>query len=133
MRPAILLLLLTVNFVACQKAETISPEMLSGVWIEKTNRQDTIIFQPGASVNMLQVNRGKEINVGGYLVPKLGSGFYQYYIKADKISVYNLWGSTILFTDYTFEVRDGELHLDNFFELGFHQPATATRTLVRLR
>ncbi|GAB4032603.1 hypothetical protein [Spirosoma gilvum] len=130
------LLLLSVGFLACKQSDTVSPETLTGTWIESSARKDTLIFNPtfnGVPLpNSLQVNRGKEVNSGGYLLPKIGSGIYQYEVQGNTILVQNMLSSSSKRTGYQIELQGGKLKIENFFELGFNQPATATRTLVRL-
>ncbi|GAB3786237.1 hypothetical protein GCM10028818_49290 [Spirosoma horti] len=124
------------GFIACSKSETVTPDALTGVWVEETAGKDTLIFnldQSGNPLpNTLLVRRGKEINPGGFLVPKLGSGIYQYSLLNNRISVRNGLSSSSQLTDYWIEQSDKKLLIDNFFELSPNQPATATRTLVRL-
>ena len=124
------------GFTACTKPEAVTPDALTGVWVEETARRDTLFFnldQSGKSLpNSLLVKRGKEINQGGFLLPKIGSGIYQYSLLNNRISVRNMLSSSSQLTDYWIEQSDKKLLIDNFFELGSNQPATATRTLVRL-
>ena len=137
MRPFFSFLILVVASAACRQPETITPESLTGVWVEKSARQDTLVFNPKFQgqilINTLTVNRGKELNSGGYLLPKIGSGMYNYEIVDNRISVVSAFSSSLKRSDYAIEQAGGELRIENFFELGFNQPATATRTLVRLR
>lgn len=130
------LLLLSLGFLACKQSDTVSPETITGVWIESSARKDTLIFNPlyqGAPLpNTLRVNREKELNSSGSLLPKIGSGLYQYELQGDTILVQSLFSSSSKRTGYRIGLQDGRLILENFFELGFNQPATATRTLVRL-
>lgn len=138
MRPLFYAAILSLGLTSCQKSDPVSPSptILTGTWIEKSARKDTIIFNLGPGMgllsNTLLVNRGKEINSAGYLVPKFGTGYYSYYLKGDTISVYDTWASTVYFAPFHIEQKHNELYLDNFFEVGFRHPATATRTLVRL-
>lgn len=136
MRLAFLFLLVGLSFQACHPSETVSPDTLTGAWIEASSRQDTLLFnvdKVGAALpNTLLVNRGKEKNAGGYLLPKLGSGLYSYTIQGDRIYVHSLVSSSSQGADYAIDLRGSELRIDNFFELAPRQPATAIRTLVRL-
>ncbi|WP_425290988.1 hypothetical protein [Spirosoma linguale] len=127
---------LIVSLVACQKAETISPDTLTGVWVEKTGRRDTLIFNLDRTGKPLPktilVNRSRVINAEGSLVPSLGSGYYGYDVQNNSILVVSLFSSSTQRSSYKIELQDNQLQLENFFELGFNQPATATRTLIRL-
>lgn len=122
--------------LSCQKPAAVTPDSLTGVWVEKSAQRDTLIFNPsyqGTTLqNTLTVNRGKEINAGGYLLPKIGSGIYQYELRGKQIYVQNGLSSRYEGEVYAIERIGNELRIENFFELGFNQPATATRTLIRL-
>lgn len=136
MRSIFVLLVIGVFLTACGKTESITPDSLTGVWVEKSTRQDTLIFnldRYGKSLpNSILVMRGKVVNASGSLVPKIGSGFWSYQLKLDSISVISTLSSSLRQSSYVFR-RDGDqIVLGNFFERGFNQPATAIRTLVRL-
>lgn len=137
MRPSFSLLILGFTFAACDKPDTVTPETLTGIWVERSSRQDTLIFNPDFQgqtlTNTLTVNRGKEINAGGHLLPKVGSGIYHYELRGKLIYVQNGLSSRAVGEEYAIEQTGDRLRIENFFELGFNQPATATRTLVRLK
>jgi hypothetical protein len=136
MRSVFLLFFIVLGFQACRPSEDVSPDTLTGIWIEASARQDTLRFNvdgTGVSLpNTLLVNRGKEKNASGYLLPKMGSGLYSYTIQGTRIYVHSLLSSSSQGADYAIERRGAELRMDNFFELAPRQPATATRTLIRL-
>lgn len=122
---------------SCSKqSDFVSPDILTGTWVEKSARKDTLLFNPTFQgevlIGTLTVNRGKELNEGGYLLPKIGAGIYSYEIRGNRIYVQNGLASIAVGAEYNIARRGNELIIDNFFELGFNQPATATRTLVRL-
>jgi hypothetical protein len=99
-------------------------------------RQDTLSFNidhTGSPLpDWLTVNRGKERNATGDLLPKIGSGIYSYQVQGNRIFVRSMLSSSSLSADYAIDRKGDELTVDNFFELGFRQSPTATRTLVRL-
>lgn len=136
MRSLFVLLTLGLGFTSCRQPDPASPDTLTGVWVEKTARKDTLIFNIDRSgkplPNTILVNREKEINAGGYLVPKIGSGYYGYELQETTILVVSMLSSSSEKSRYAIEHTGNELRVENFFELGFNQPATATRTLVRL-
>ncbi|OIN56943.1 hypothetical protein [Arsenicibacter rosenii] len=113
-----------------------TPAGLTGTWIEKTNRKDTLVFNQAIAAGLtegnLLVKRGKELTAEGYLLPKIGSGLYTYYIKDDEIYLLNMLSSSSVYTSYPIGQSQGELKVGNFFELGFNKPHTAIRTFVRL-
>jgi hypothetical protein len=119
MRLALILFLFGYIALACQKPAAITPDSLTGIWVEKSARQDTLIVNPSFQGkilrNTLTVNRGKEINAGGYLLPKIGSGIYQYELYGNRhISVINSLSSSTTPTRYTIEHVEDELRIENF-------------------
>lgn len=119
------------------EGQNVTHETLTGTWVEAYARQDTIIFNPvfqGTVLeNTLIVKRGKEINAGGQLVPKLGFGIYKY--KIDNKRIYLQGGTSSLATyhaNFGIEQRGDELLIDNFYEVNSTQPATDIRRLVRV-
>lgn len=118
------------------EGQEVTPATLTGTWVEAHARRDTLIFNLSSGgqpvPGFLLVKRGKEINAGGFLTPRLGSGLYAYTIQEKAIQVGSLFSSSTQTTNYTCYLSGGQLKIGNFFELGFNQPATATRTLVRL-
>lgn len=140
MRQFLLLLFVSFTVIACSdsKPASIVPKTLTGTWIEKSNRTDTLIFNPTFAgqvrLNMLIVNRGRERGSNGDLVPKLGSGvIYNYELRDNRI--YIKGGTSALavyYANFGIRRKGDELVVDNFFEVSSTQPATATRILVRL-
>ncbi|RIV17995.1 hypothetical protein DYU11_30280 [Fibrisoma montanum] len=130
-----LFLLFGTGFVACKASEEVNPDELSGTWVEASARKDTISFLSTLGrepTRWLQVNRGKTTNPDGYIVPRLGSGIYDYYVSGRQMYVRSLLSSNSAYKAYPISRRNGELRLGNFFELGSQQPHTTVRTLVRL-
>ena len=136
MRLLFVLVILGLGFASCRQSNSVSPDTLTGTWVEQTARRDTLIFnldRLGRPLpRTLLVNRGKELNAGGSLVPKLGSGYYGYELQDNSILVVSLFSSSLQRSAYRIEGKGDALQVENFFELGFNQPATAIRTLVRL-
>lgn len=130
--------LILITITSCKpEGQEVTPATLTGNWVEVHARQDTLIFNPifqGTVLeNTLNVKRGKEINAGGRLVPKLGFGIYNY--KIDNKRIYLQGGTSSLATYYAnfgIERQSDKLLIDNFYEVSSTQPATAIRTLVRL-
>ena len=137
-RSGYLLPAIALAFLGCRESkEEVVPEGLSGIWVEASARADTLLFNLNRAgnprPNTLTVNRGTEIRAGGYATPKVGSGIYEFYLREDRIHVYNLLSSYYGFSDYAIEQRKDSLQIENFFEVRFNQPATAVRMFVRLR
>ncbi len=136
MRTCSTLLILSTLFVSCSKSDAVTPDSLTGAWVEKDARQDTLLFNLDRSgnplLNTILINRGKVPNASGYLVPKIGSGLWSYQLNPDSITVGSLLSSSSRRSAYVFRRESDQLRVGNFFELGFNQPATAIRTFVRL-
>ncbi|MBC7922402.1 MAG: hypothetical protein H7Z75_15085 [Ferruginibacter sp.] len=136
------MLAIVLAFLGCRESkEEVTPENLSGVWVEVSARADTLVLNRTAprlaptgnpESNTLTVNRGRAVNAGGHVVPKIGSGPYQFYIREGRIHVRSFLSSNSKFSDHAIEQRKDGLRIENFFEVGFNQPATAVRTFVRL-
>lgn len=137
MRILLPFLLISLCLIGCQSSENVTPETITGSWVEASARRDTLYFnvdQTGThSPNYLLVQRGKAPNPDGYLIPKLGSGIYQFSIQNNRIYVHSLLSSSSTGAEYAITFNDGQIQVENFFELAPKQSATATRTLVRLR
>ncbi|GAB3981547.1 hypothetical protein GCM10028806_51350 [Spirosoma terrae] len=137
MRLSIYTFCLLLAFISCRKETAISPDTLTGTWIELSARQDTIIFnlaEDGTALpGFLIVNRIREMSPAGYWFPKAGSGIYSYELQNNRIFLRNLYSSSSMGADYTIEQRGNELEVENFYELGYKQPASAKRTLIRIK
>ncbi len=73
-------------FTSCEDRTEIKTDDLLGMWINKTDATDTIVFINAWSEPAFEVKRGKELS-GDFEVPKIGSGPYWYKIKKDTIYV----------------------------------------------
>ncbi len=107
--------------MACQKDE-IEIHSLEGTWIEVEDRSDTLVFNEIESFFIL--NRGKEERTG-HILPKLGSGLYQYKLQDGVISVYNTYSSSLDFQDVPILIDK------NIFMIGdFYQKDKAKQSLL---
>ena len=75
-----------VIFTSCEDKVEVKTTDLLGMWINKYDANDTIIFSNDMSQPIFEVKRGKEI-LGENYIPKSGSGFYWYEIRKDTIFV----------------------------------------------
>ncbi|WP_461053644.1 hypothetical protein [Spirosoma arcticum] len=136
MRPLLTLLIVALTIASCRQPETITPQSLTGVWVEKSARQDTLTFNPEFQrqnvLGMLLVKWSKQVYPSGYTPPKNGD-LWTYILGDGKILVKAPFSSLGVAAPYIFEGRGNELRVENFYELGVNQPATAIRTLVRLK
>lgn len=99
---------------------------LSGKWIEMKTRTDTLTFESWDTMDVMNLRRGKEMR-DGYLLPKAGSGPYEYKLTSGKISLYWMLSSNYSFNDYSFKRTGNRLIIENFYG----SPSGATLTFVK--
>lgn len=92
-------------------------ESLDGIWVESSNLSDTLIFNTNEFEGWLYLNRGKELQ-NDYLLPKIGSGSYDYEIIADSIKLQYHLSSCMCPKSYEFKILSDEdkLRIGNFFD-----------------
>jgi hypothetical protein len=96
---------------------------LTGKWIEIKTKTDTLVFESWDTMEVMNLKRGKEMR-NGYLLPKAGSGPYEYKLADEKISLYWMLSSNYSFKDYNFKQTGDKLTIDNFY--GSSSGATLT-------
>jgi len=123
MKYKVLLILLT--FLCCSKEDTeiLTYAELKGKWIETETRLDTLYFESMENLEILNLNRGKEIR-NGILMPKYGSGPYNYNLFGEKISLNWLLSSDSNYNDYYFKINGNKLNIGNFYG------STSSETLI---
>ena len=91
--------------------------LLNGVWIENSQRMDTLVFNNQGSEGLFILNREREIR-NGYLLPIECAGPYNYSINGDSINLrYGLSSSFESFNYYFWLDKDNEsLEIGNFYE-----------------
>ena len=111
------LLILVLTLLGCSENETeqLSSSELRGKWIETKTRMDTISFELLGDAEVMNLERGKEIR-NGNLLPKNGSGPYNYNLLSEKISLNWMLSSNSSFNDYYFKIIDNRLNIGNFYE-----------------
>ncbi len=92
------------SFYSCKEKQEFEISDLTGMWVEKTLENDTIVFSNNFSTPAFEVRRGKESR-GDYFQPKLGSGFYWYKIKNDSIYVNYMLSSCAANIPYHFSMN----------------------------
>jgi hypothetical protein len=116
---------------ACSsKSIDVTPTGLTGTWIEKANRKDTLVFNSAISLGFSDGNL--LVKRAGPMSTVVGGGFYAFYIKDKTIYVRNWLSSNSMHTGYPISQTQHELKVGNFFEVGFNKPHTAVRKFVRL-
>lgn len=91
--------MIILSVAACQK-EVVNP-ILSGVWVEKSQEKDTILFDSpdyDFGENWFELRRDV----------KLSTGPYEYKIKGDSISIQWMFSSCYCWRSYYFKLDRGE-------------------------
>lgn len=105
-------LLFFISFVCCTEDNPNIGVELDGQWVEVSNRIDTLTFI--SEQEFMTLDRGKEFR-NGFLLPKTGSGSYDYKLLEREISIRWHLSSNGLFTEYYFEQTGNKLQIGNFF------------------
>ncbi len=110
------LLLALLAFLSCSKDTTpnVPTSALKGKWVEVETRTDTLSFELMGDMEIMNLNRGKEIRDGG-LLPKYKSGPYIYELKVEQIALNWLVSSDSRFNDYYFKINGSTLTIGNFY------------------
>ena len=121
------LLGLIFSFGSCQKEQDeVAPKSPDGIWVERQARQDTLQFLDGPYFDL---RRGKELT-NGLLLPKDGSGRYDFQIQGDSISLWYTFSGNTHRHQYFFNVQTETITIDNFFQ---NRALSQRLTFVRLR
>lgn len=110
------LLIITLILSGCSKSDKDFADSsdLKGLWIETESRLDTLSFESWDKLEIMNLNRGKEMK-NGFLVPKLGSGSYIYQLSEEKISLNWMLSSDSNPDNYYFKINDDNLNIGNFY------------------
>jgi hypothetical protein len=124
MRKLLFFLFLFFNIIACKKSGT-SSDTLQGVWIEKTQRLDTINFDNLAFSTSNPPTFDLRSQPAGY------SSLYNYSFKTDSILLRSFFSSYSGFYVYYFKQTNSSLFsISNFY----HKPSLpATLQFERIR
>lgn len=102
-------------FLSCSSEEVDIKHDLIGQWVEVNKKTDTLTFTSLDNSEVMNLARGKEMRQG-HLLPKIGSGLYEYKLKEEKISLYWMASSKLTFKDYKFKMTGNKLTIDNFYD-----------------
>jgi len=83
-----------------------------GRWVEVTALSDTITF---LDHEFMMLSRGREIR-NGILLPKAGTGSYDYRLQNDKISLRWHLSSNSSYSEYQFNKKDNIITIENFYD-----------------
>jgi hypothetical protein len=116
MKHLVVTILICISLFSCSKT-TLEPGPLRGVWVETSQRQDTISFLEFDPDKYLTLDRGREIR-NGYLLPKPGSGPYDYVLKNDSIDLRAGWSNSLSYQTYyfKFDPQHNLIQIGNFYD-----------------
>jgi hypothetical protein len=113
MRRLLLCLFALIVIAACKKGDT-SSNAFQGIWIEKTQRLDTIHF------DNLAFSGSNPATLDFRSRPSTYSSFYNYDVKTDSILLRNFVSSSLMFNAYNFKQNGSSLlTIGNFY----HKPS----------
>ena len=106
-------------------------EQLEGVWVEKTDRLDTIFCDDILGGKYFLLGRGKQV-IEGHIIPKRGAGLWKYQINpnSNSISLNYLLSSNSRFNNYYFKIGHQMMKIGNFYNSAI--PENRELTFVKL-
>lgn len=110
------LAIIALILAACDQNGAAPTGALEGKWVDVNSSTDTLSFESFGGMEALIVGRGTEMR-GGFLLPKFGSGPYEYDLPSDdKISLRWYLSSSSNFKDYYFEHSGTTLRVEQFYD-----------------
>lgn len=116
---------------ACKEQEEALPlKHLAGIWVEQKARLDTLLFLGNlGTADYLDLRRGREIR-NGLELPKAGSGWYDFVVKEDSISLRSMFSSCTCRQEFYFKATTQSITIGDFYK----DPAKPQKVVfVRLR
>jgi hypothetical protein len=113
MRPG-LILILAWTLLSCNDNLTTLTD-LNGKWVDIKTKTDTLTFGLLGDKESLNLRRGNEIR-NGTLIPKYGSGPYEYELLTDTISLRWVASSSLKFNRYYFKKTGDKITIEKFFD-----------------
>lgn len=111
-----LIIALVLTLLSCSNDEVTTVTDLNGKWVDIHTKTDTLTFRLFEDQESMILGRGKEMR-DGFLLPKYGSGPYEYKLLTDdKISLRWMLSSNANFNDYDFKQTGDKLTIEKFFE-----------------
>lgn len=111
------LIIVLLTLLSCSEEETnmVTSSDLNGKWVDVETLMDTLSFESIGNKEIMNLGMGKEIR-NGHLLPKYGSGPYEYKLAEGKISLYWMLSSNASFNDYYFKIIGNRLNIGNFYD-----------------
>lgn len=115
------LIVIALGFLNCstdaESTVAATPDLLQGQWVEAESRKDTLSFEAWDSMDVLILGREREVR-GGMLLPKTGTGAYQYQLTAGKIALIYILSSSTDAQLFDFTLLNGKLRIGDFYGAG---------------
>jgi hypothetical protein len=101
-------------FSSCKKEENKSPDtvLITTKWIEQSKREDILFFND----DFLNLERKKEVNSGGHLIPKIGAGLYNYKTFTDSLELQHSLSSLYAPKKHAYRIENDKLFIADFYE-----------------
>ena len=110
-----LIFILTLTLLSCNKDNLTNLTDLNGKWVDINTKTDTLTFGLLGDKETMILGRGKEIR-NGFLIPKYGSGSYDYELLTDTISLRWVASSNFNFKKYYFNKTGTKITIEKFFD-----------------
>ena len=121
-----LVIILLLIVLSCTNDSVTTMTDLEGKWVDINTKTDTLTFGLFGDKESMILGRGKEIR-NGFLLPKYGSGSYDYELLTDTISLRWVASSNLNFKKYYFKQSGGKLTIEKFFD------TTTTGTMLTFK
>ena len=110
-----LVIILLLTILSCTNDNITTETDLNGKWVDINTKTDTLTFGLLGDKESMILGRGKEIR-NGFLIPKYGSGSYDYELVTDTISLRWVASSNINFKKYYFKKTGTKIIIEKFFD-----------------
>lgn len=109
-------ILFSLIIFSCTIDKLDTPTKLEGKWVEISTTSDTLSFELFGDKETLMLDRGRELR-NGFLLPKPGSGPYEYQILKNKIDLRWYASSNGSFFSYYFDQTRDQIKIENFYDV----------------
>ncbi|MEM9672969.1 MAG: hypothetical protein AAF992_10270 [Bacteroidota bacterium] len=104
--------MLVIVIIGCSDDDSGNEIPLTGKWVEVSTLSDTLTF---LDEEFMLLDRGREIRSGN-LLPKAGTGSYDYRLHSEKIALRWHLSSNSAYTEYQFNKVDDIITIENFYD-----------------
>jgi len=106
---------LVLTLLSCSNDNLTTLTDLNGKWVDINTMTDTLTFALLGDKESMILGRGKEIR-NGFLLPKHGSGSYDYELLTDTISLRWVASGNLNFRRYYFNKTRTNIIIEKFFD-----------------